>query len=509
VTSGTRVLVVDQLTGAVVEGAVVEVGAEGPVNTNDLGLAEFTTELSPANPADVFVYKRDYNYLTLRGVESNDLIVHIGSLFHLNFRSGTAREVAGGIRGKFDTSMIRCEEGHGCEVFFGIAGLSFPGSLTNLNFDLVFGARMKTLVELGGDSREIAIPSGLVFCVSENCPKEFYSPTGIPGNRVAWGVGGKLDLDVLIDEVAPLLTGGGELDITALAVKLLPLLSSDYYTAMVPNVNIAPIDKILDDDDLDDDGQTKDYIPDYDDFPGLNMPMRVAFDPEIDLVVTAPQLPVGDYDGVVAIAGVFVRGSGFVPMGIGAGLDVKQEGEPPDGLIEEPIRVYVSPLAGRIPEDQVQRALLVIAMKVDSIARMGEATQKLAGRVIFLDKFVGLHPLGPFIAPVQGEYAPDTRDLRIDKLPDGIDYAQLTFSGSKDVNWHILGEWTAGSYHLPDAPAYGDRADQAHFVGIKLSDERAGSIGYQDLPRFNDTNLGNLMELIEAFSYTDIPGTTP
>jgi len=508
VTQGTRVLVVDQLTGAAVEGAVVEVGAEGPVNTDALGVAEFNTELSQANPADVFVYKRDYNYMTLRDVKSNDLIVHIGHLFHLDFRSGSPREVAGGIKGKFDTSMIRCEEGHGCEVFFGIAGLSFPGSLTNLNFDLVFGARMKTVVELGGSSREIAIPAGMVFCVSGNCPKEFYSPTGIPGNRVAWGVGGKLDLDVLIDKVAPLLTGGGELDITALAVNLLPLLSSNYYTAMAPNVNITPIDKVLDAEDLDDDGLTTDYVPDYDRFSGLNMPMKVAFDPEIDLVVTAPQLPVGGYDGVVAIAGVFVRGAGFVPVGIGAGLDIKVEGETPDGVIEDPIRVYVSPVAGRIPEDQVQRALLVMALKIESIARMGEATQKIAGQVIFLDKFIGLHALGPFIEPVQGAYDPNTRDLRIDTLPAGIDYAQLTFSGEKDVNWHILGEWTAGSYHLPDPPIYGDRASEAHFVGVKFS-ERAGSITYQDLPKFNDTNLGNLMELIEAFSYTDIPSTSP
>jgi hypothetical protein len=508
VTTGTRVLVVDQLSGAAVEGAVVEVGAEGPVSTSTLGVAEFSTELSPTNSADVFVYKRDYNYITLRDVKSNDLIVHIGRLFHLDFRSGAPREVAGGIRGKFDTSMIRCEEGHGCEVFFGLAGLSFPGSLTNLNFDLVFGARMLTRVELGGDSRDIAIPAGLVFCVSENCPKEFYSPTGIPGNRVAWGVGGKLDLDVLIDKVAPLLTGGGELDVTALAVNLLPLLSSNYYTAMAPNVNIAPLDKILDVDDLDDDGEITDYVPDYDSFPVLNMPMRVAFDPEIDLVVTAPQLPVGGYDAVVAIAGIFVRGAGFVPIGLGAGLDVKVEGETPNGEIEDPIRVYVSPVAGRIPEDQIQRALLVMALKIESIARMGEAVQKLAGQIIFLEKFDGYHPLDPFIAPVEGEYDPGTRDLRIDVLPEGIDYAQLTFSGSKDVNWHILGGWSAGSYHLPDPPVYGDRASQAHFVGIKLSD-RAGNIGYQDLPRFNDTNLGSLMELIDAFSYTDIPNTSP
>jgi len=51
VASGTRVLVIDALTGAAVEGAVVEVGAEGPVNTDALGVAEFAAELSPANPA--------------------------------------------------------------------------------------------------------------------------------------------------------------------------------------------------------------------------------------------------------------------------------------------------------------------------------------------------------------------------------------------------------------------------------------------------------------------------
>ncbi len=498
--SGTRVVVVDSLAGSFVEGASVVVGGEGPVFTDANGVAEFTAELSGANPLDVTVSKLDYNYVTLRSVESNDVIVDTGRLHHLDFEHYPPTQVAGGIRGSFDYNLIPCEEGHGCEVSVGLAGFSAPGNLVNLNFDLLIGGGIKTLVELGDISDEVAMPAGISFCLNETCFKEFYSPTGVPGTRVAWGLGGKLDLNVLVDKLAPIISGGEDVDVPALIVDLLPLFSG-FRSAMVPNVDVVPIDKVEDVDDIDDD-ETTTHVPDYADFPEVDMTLKVAMDEE--MILTPPLLPVGTYDGVLVVAGVLVRGAGLVPLGIGVGLDSTGQDDPPDGRIDDPIVVKVSSVAGRIPEDRIQRVVVAVAMNIESLARGEGQPLMVAGQVKLVSEFEGIHGLGGFLTPAQGTYDPATRRLEVTEVPAGIDYAQVIFAGDRDVNWHVLGEWTAGDYYLPAPPPAGDRSARAYFVGIKLND-RFGDITFQDLPAFNDTNMSDLVDLVESFCYTDVP----
>ncbi|MBW1872645.1 MAG: Ig-like domain-containing protein, partial [Deltaproteobacteria bacterium] len=145
----TRVIVVSELEGTPVEGAVVTIGAEAAVTTGANGVAIVTIDLDDT-PADIDVFHAEYNYLSLRAANKSNMIIHMGKLYHLDFTDNPPTEIAGGIKGVFDFTRIPCEEGNTCDVLFGLGGLSIPGNLVNLNFDLLIGGMIKTEIQLGG-----------------------------------------------------------------------------------------------------------------------------------------------------------------------------------------------------------------------------------------------------------------------------------------------------------------------------------------------------------------------
>lgn len=499
----TRVVVVDELGGFPVEGATVTVGAEAPATTDAQGVATVAVELSEGNPADITVSKLEYNYVSLRAVESNDVIVHMTELYHIDdFTADPPTEQAGGIRGTFDFNLVPCEEGHTCDVLIGLGGLSIPGNLVNLNLDLLIGGMIVTDIELGGTSETIPLPAGLTLALNTTAFKGSYTPTGVPGSRVAWGLGGKLDLSTLIDMLGPVISGGGEdIDVGSIVASLLPLFG-DFYTAMVPNVNINPIPKVEDVDNIDDDEDTT-HVPDYDNFPELNMALKVGMEKQVS--ITAPTLPANPaggyyYDGVIVLAGVIVRGAGLVPLGISAGLDSTSEEDQADGVIDAPIVVKVADVAGRIPESQVQRVVVALALNVSGLMGDGDQGLQLGGQVHFLDDFSGSVSLDEFVTPAVGTYDDATRTLSMTEVP-ATSYHQVIFSAGNEINWHVIGEWAAGDYTLPDAPAAGDRAKDASFISIQLAD----GLTFQDIAAFNSTNLADLVEVVESFVFSEVP----
>jgi hypothetical protein len=211
-----------------------------------------------------------------------------------------------------------------------------------------------------------------------------------------------------------------------------------------------------------------------------------------------PALPVGTYDAVILIGGVVVNGAGFVPLGLTAGMDSLDEEDTPDGIIDDPIVLTIAEVAGRVPEDQVQRLVVALALNLSSLE--GE-TSCIAGQIIPLDQFSGTHTLAPFMLPAEASYDLLTRELTVTQLPVGMDYSQITLTGELDTFWNLLGQWSPGTYTLPSPPPEGDRSDRADFYNIVLID----GVTYQDLLEFNDVNLMNLVELVQAFSFSETP----
>jgi Big-like domain-containing protein len=497
----TRVIVVSELEGTPVEGAVVTIGAEAPVTTGANGVADVAVNLE-TTPADIDVFHAEYNYLSIRNANQRNMIVHLGKLYHLDFTANPPVEVAGGIKGVFDFTRIPCEEGNTCDVLFGLGGLSIPGNLVNLNFDLLIGGMIKTEIQLGGATEVLGLPSGLTLCLNATCFKEYFKPTGIPGNRAAWGLGGKMNLADLIDVLGPVISGGDDIDFGSILVSLLPEFAK-FYTAIVPNLDIDPIAKVVDVDDIDDDGHVDDYVPDYDNlagFPLQDMTLKVAMDQTMTFTIgTMPANPAGGwwYDGVIVLGGVIAKDVGLIPLGISAGLDAETKEDSPDGQIGD-ISLNVSDVAGRIPEGQVQRVVIALALNMGGLIG-GEGGLSMGGRVMFVDDFTGTHNLSGFLTPpTTATYA--GRALTVAGVPAEATYQQVIFTGSNESNWNVIGVFGDETYTLPDAPAQGDRSAGANFISIKLKD----GLTYQDLLNFDEDNMGKLVELVESFCFHEV-----
>jgi hypothetical protein len=491
----TRVVVVDELEYTPIQGATVAVGTETPVTTDQHGVAEIATIIDAANPADITVSHREYHYVTLRGVEEFDVLVPLRKLYHLDFNFDPPARITHGRKVTLNFDMIQCEPPlNTCDVSYGLAGISIPGSLSNMSFDTIIGDTIMTTVELGGSKEEIPLPAGLTLCLNQTCFKEFCYALGIPGNRVVWALGGKMDLADLIDKLGPAISGGEDVDIGQLIAGLMPLFAN-FYTAMVPNVEIGQIRYVPDVNDIDGNPDTPE-VPDWDSLQALELTLKVKMDQTVTF--QAPELPVGTYDGVILIGGVVVNGAGFVPLGLTAGLDSLDAEEVPDGIIENPIELNIAEVAGRVPEDQVQRLVIALALNLSSLE--GE-TSCIAGQIIPLDQFSGTHTLAPFMLPAEVSYDLLNRELAVTQLPVGMDYSQITLIGELDTFWNVLGQWAPGTYSLPIPPPEGDRSDRADFYNIDLID----GVTYQDLLEFNDATLGDLVELVEAFSMIEVP----
>jgi hypothetical protein len=349
----------------------------------------------------------------------------------------------------------------------------------------------------------VGLPSGLTLCLNATCFKEMFKPTGIPGNRAAWGIGGKMNLADLIDVLGPVISGGGDdIDFGGILVALLPEFAK-FYTAIKPNLEIVPIDKIIDVDDIDDDGEHGDLVPDYDAFPQHDMTLKVKMDQVMTFNVgTMPAKPGGGYwyDGVIILGGVIAKDVGLIPLGISAGLDAETQEDSPDGQIE-PISLAVADVAGRIPESQVQRVIVALSLNMAGLIG-GDEGLSLGGVVKYVDDFSGTHTLDGFMTPpTSALYTPGSRELTVEGVPtDASIFQQVIFGGDDESNWNVVGVFGDETFTLPDAPAPGDRSDSAAFISMKLK----GGLTYQDVLKFDENNMGRLVELIESFCFHEV-----
>jgi len=162
----------------------------------------------------------------------------------------------------------------------------------------------------------------------------------------------------------------------------------------------------------------------------------------------------------------------------------------------------VADVAGRIPEGQVQRVVIALAMNVAGLAGDTDTPTAIGGQVLFVDSFSGTHTLPAFLEPAKATYAKDSGLLKVVETGSGHDYFQAIFtSDADDKNWHVLGEFAAGDFTLPTDPDPQDPRN--HGVSFIKIDLETGD--YQGLVEFNDGNMGNLVELVANFCFLEVP----
>ncbi len=335
-----RVLVVHAETGAPINGATVVVGTSSATTANG-GIAPFPQQ---TGAFDISVFHPDYNYLTLQGVQSNDVRIPLAP------QRGSGP--IAGLTGEFDMSGV----GSSGNINVGLAGASIAGGLTDLDLFAILGEPFVAGINIPGIvNQDFPVPGGLVaygrvFGFNIDIKRTYYaSATG--GARFAWGLAGKIPAQDLFD----LGQGGGGNDILT---TILPLFNRFDHIAQPILLNEQP--RIMDTADINGNGDTMEMVPNYGAFPTVDLRPSVRQNLFTDVDISNfPMLPGGQGELAILLGGTFLNAPGLVPLGISATNDEDGDGRP------DARRLSIAPASGSLAGGRY--TIVAIAFRTDGI----------------------------------------------------------------------------------------------------------------------------------------------
>ena len=320
-----RVLVINMHTKEPVAGAKVVLGSTSfsVATTGADGTATFDN-VGSSLATDVHVFATGYNYTSFLQA-GGDLLVPITPYVNpISRRSGfqghmcesRSSDAACPAEGEFAPLSTKGEAVH--LAFF---GSSIPNSLLDLSVDTLVGPLHPVTVTLGGNTKTLNLPQGLVLGAGSNLfGTQDYRVFAAGGKRAAWGLGGNVSLTSALSALGPILQGGStNVDIGSILPQLLPLFGKLQAGAVVDIQADAPA--------ATGNGTFKPIaVP-------LNTALRLRAQP------VSPTLPMldGQYlDGVIAVAGALDYPLGFVPLGLAAGLAAVDASNHRTGKVMDP-----------------------------------------------------------------------------------------------------------------------------------------------------------------------------
>ena len=293
------VTVVDRDSRSPLAGATVMMvsgnGSETQTS-DDEGQAVFS---DPGGPVDIHVFETQHDYLSVLGTLSRDLLLPLG------LRSNPNK--AGGFTGQMTFS------GTG-EVSLGLAGASIGGELIDLNFSRLMGEIFTVTVSVPGMGNfDVTLPGQMVLSVeygSYPFPiKSTYYVEGQRGLRTAWAMGGKLAMSTLQDIMG---AGGSAGDILGRLLPYFAVFDHD----LRAGIDIFPIPKVVDSDDIDGDGDTSEMRPDWSGLQAVNL---APTQPQtMTVYLQVPDLPSNQGSQIrsTAILAGSYQVQGLTPLGI-------------------------------------------------------------------------------------------------------------------------------------------------------------------------------------------------
>ncbi len=303
-------------TGEPIENAEVFIDGVSEL-TDGAGFADLPDPTDDAGVDDykVSVFHDDYNYVTVKGVESDDIRIPVSP------RSGTGP--VAGFTGQFDTAAIHTSG----DIELGMAGASIAGDLLDLNLERLFGDPFYTEFELFGfGAGEVPMPGGVTahgeIFGSQLDGKQTYYVQSAGGPRLAWGIAGQVDPDELLD----LVTSPPD-DIVSAIGMVLPLFSRFDHAQQSKVLDAKP--RVLDVQDINNSGNTNEWLPDYDAFPEEDLMPSVRQDLTTEVDISAlPQFNGEQAEVAVLLGGTRAGDLGVVPLGISAIADEDGTGQP-------------------------------------------------------------------------------------------------------------------------------------------------------------------------------------
>lgn len=395
----TRVVVVAEDTGAPVQGAQVTLVA-GPTSTTTTGSDGAALFMTSASIDAVVVEKSGHDVVAVLSPGSNDL--------YLVLPRAEDRTRAGGFRGSADISHLRR-----ADIRLGLAGAALLAERSDFGLRALFCDAIETSVdapELGFDQTLAPIPRSAVFAFGNKaftadalrCQGELPSDTTVgcfvppasEGGTAAWSAAGYLRLSELLTVV-------GEPPRLCESIALpmgLPQLLDRLDHAIVPHLEIVSAPKVSRA------GAAADCadptLPAYDaacrpDFAEfVPLALRAAVSTDIHSRVAVPMLPAlfggGCLPANLVVAGTVLPHRGFVPLGFGSGLDVR-EGEGADCLVAgdpTPFGASSAPLPDGIvalsmapPHSGVEGHPIMILSLAHAVPMFGTSPLHLGGRI--------------------------------------------------------------------------------------------------------------------------------
>jgi hypothetical protein len=466
-----QVTVVSALDRAPIEGATVVVmdgGASETVTTDAAGRASFA---APAATADVHVFADGFNYLSVIGTSSLDLLLPLAER--------SARAAVGGFTGQMTFQGIGA-------LSMGVAGASLAGNLVDLDFAKLMGQIFNVQIpQVGTIPLPAQMVASLSFMGQDFALKETYYVAGQNGLRTGWCLGGRVDAQVLYD-----LAGGG-VTIEDVVVGLLPYFSLLNH-GVRPVVDVYPYPLVTDSNDIDADNDFAELRPDWEAM--LDLDLAPTTPQNLAVEVRLPALP--SHAGQPMRTAIYVSGAltplGFTPLGMSAGQD--ESGQ------LAPMVMKMAPAYGGLQVGGY--AVLVLGFPQTAQNEMATDLTALLRVVPQLPALVDFE--AEFLAfPEDATYDPLDHSLVASEVA-GADLYRSTLQ-SDEGGWEI---YLAGSgtivYDLPPPPA--GMPDLASGATVTLDPIRLiPGMGFDDLVTFNGDDLDSINRLAVAFARYQLP----
>ncbi len=306
-----RVRVQHMETGDPIDAAEVHVGDQ--VGVSDInGVVDLTM---PDDAYDISVFHDDYNFLSILDVTAGDIVIPL-------LPQSGAGPVAG-FTGEFNTSAITTSG----DIELGLAGASLAGDLLDVNLERLLGDSFVTDIDVPVMGEvEVPLPGGVTasgsFLGTAIDGKDRYYAQSAEGPRLAWGIAGEIPLGALLGVVSD-----PPEDIGSAIGQFLPLFSRFDHGQQSKVFEALP--RVQDTQDINNNGNTQEWLPDYDSFPEQNLLPSVRQQLTTEVAISSlPQIGGEQAEVAVLLGGVLVEDIGLVPLGISAVYDEDGDGQP-------------------------------------------------------------------------------------------------------------------------------------------------------------------------------------
>ncbi len=424
-----RVVVVDERTGRPVTGATVVVNNVTISETNIGGV--FSSSVGSGN-IEVGVFHSDFSYVSILGTTARD--------FYIPLRRNPT-DKRGGYKGTFTNFPSS-------QIAFGIAASSIPGTLTELQFNVLLGASEPASIPVPSASNPtpVDLPTGIMLGINGSnartgykvqgeagvCANEAKTLAGLCGTRTAWGLMGQLPYDA----VGKFISGAssGQMPSMGSVLSTVAPYFKRFSSSVVRDVEFDLVDQLS-------------GVPDYTKFATRDMTADVAL--TVKQVVQVPDLKPG-MDAAIILAGTLVPGRGIVPLGLTAASDTNDVITVPNGKLigieddgsgkthdDSKLPLRLAPNHHGTEGSRYTVATLAISSSLTTPS----GAYGLSGLVTFADKL----PYGGNISyadPFMEVKENNTYDYRAGtftnpQMADGANFQRLVFINPDDARWYI------------------------------------------------------------------------